>query len=203
MEPYEIVSGPLTLWRAPPGTAFPAIDEEPGVGWILIGKSGNRNYSDDGVTVQHSQTINKVRPAGSVGARKALRQDEDQRISVTLWDATLEQYALAISGDVPTTVAAGVGTAGYKQIGLSRGEEVKQYAVLARGQSAYEGQNFPSQYEIPRCYQDASPSVLYNKGVPAGLELGFEALEDEEAENDNERFGRLIMQTAAALPGGG
>ncbi|ALJ14267.1 hypothetical protein [Sphingopyxis macrogoltabida] len=202
MEPYEIISGPLELWRAPVGTAFPLIDAAPGVGWILVGKSGKKNYSDDGVSVQHNQTNNKVRPAGSIGARKALRQDEDQRITVTLWDATLEQYSLALSGNDPTTVAAGVGTAGYKSIGLSRGETVKEFAVLARGKSAYD-ENMNAQYEVPRCYQDASPTVLHNKGVPAGLELAFEALEDDEAESDDERFGRLIMQTAAPLPGGG
>lgn len=202
MEPYEIVSGPLTLYVAPVGTAFPAIDAAPAGDWGLVGTSGDRNYSDDGVSIQHSQTINKVRPAGAVGAVKALRQDEDLRVTVTLWDATLEQYALALGGGDPTTVAAGVGTAGYKSIGLSRSEEVKQYALLARGKSAY-NDAMAAQYEVPRCYVDASPTVLYNKGVPAGLEMGFEALEDLEAEAEDERFGRLIMQHAAPLPGGG
>ncbi|WP_432769809.1 MAG: hypothetical protein HEQ22_03415 [Sphingopyxis sp.] len=199
MEPYEIVSGPLTLFLAPVGTAFPAIGAEPAGDWVLVGTSGDKNYSDDGVSVQHSQSINKVRPAGSVGARKALRTEEDMMVTVTLWDATLEQYATALSGTAPATTAAGAGTAGFKKIGLSRGEEVKQYALLARGASAYDA-NMAAQYEVPRCYQAASPNVLYNKGVPAGIELNFDALEDLDAASDDELFGRLIMQHQAPLP---
>jgi hypothetical protein len=202
MEPYEIISGALTLWRAPVGTAFPKIDAEPAADWVLIGKSGTKNYSDDGVSVQHSQTINKVRPAGSTGARKGLRDTEDQRVVVTIWDGSLELYALALGGGEPTSVAAGVGTAGYKQVGLSRGEFVEEYAVMARGPSAYD-EKMTAQYEIPRCYQDGSPTTVHKRGTPAGLELAFEALEDDDAANDKERFGRLLMQTAAALPGGG
>ncbi|PAL20222.1 hypothetical protein [Sphingopyxis sp. GW247-27LB] len=201
MEPYEIVSGPLTLYLAPVGTAFPLIDAAPAAEWKMVGTSGDKNYSDDGVSVQHSQSINKVRPAGSVGARKALRTEEDMMVTVTLWDNTLEQYALALSGVDPAATAAGVGTAGFKKIGLSRGEEVKQYALLARGKSAYD-EKYAAQYEVPRCYQAASPTVLYNKGVPAGIELNFDALEDLAAAIETELFGRLIMQTADALPEG-
>lgn len=202
MEPYEIVSGPLTLYLAPVGTAFPKIDEAPAAAWKVVGLSGKKSYSDDGVSVAHSQSINKIRGAGSVGGRKALRTEEDMGITVTLWDNTLEAYALALSGEAPTTTAAGVGTAGFKEIGLSRGEEVKQFALLARGKSAYD-EAMAAQYEVPRCYQAASPTVLYNKGVPAGIELNFDALEDLDATSEFEQFGRLVMQHAAPLPGGG
>jgi hypothetical protein len=199
MEPYEIVSGPLTLWLAPVGTAFPAIDEAPAVAWKMIGQSGTKNYSEDGVSVSHAQSINKARGAGSVGGRKAFRTEEDMGITVTLWDNTLEMYALALHGDAPVATAAGAGSAGFKTIGLSRGAEVKQYALLARGMSAYD-EVMAAQYEVPRCYQAASPTVLYNKGVPAGIELNWDALEDLEAANDHELFGRLVMQHQAPLP---
>ncbi len=198
MEPYEIVSGPLTLWLAPVGTAFPAIDAAPAAGWIKVGTDGDKNYSDSGVTVTHSQTVNKVRPAGSVGARKALRADEDLMFALVLWDLTLEQYAAALGDLEIATTAAGVGTAGFKQIGLSRGEEVATHALLARGVSPYDAA-LAAQFEVPRCYQSGSPSPVFNKGVPAGLALQFDALEDPDAASAGERFGRLIAQTAAAL----
>ena len=198
MEPYEIVAGPLELYLAPVGTAFPAIDAAPGAGWTKVGTNGDRNYSDDGVSVTHSQTLQKVRPAGAVGAVKTFRTEEDLSFTVTLWDMTLEAYQLALGGVAPETVAAGVGTAGTKTIGLSRGETVKAYALLARGVSAYDDA-MPAQYEVPRCYQSGNPNPVHRKGVPAGLALTFEALEDLEAASEDERFGRLVMQHQAPL----
>lgn len=199
MEPFEIVAAPFTLWLAPVGTAFPAIDAAPAVAWIKVGTSGDRNYSDDGVTVAHSQNIEQARPVGATGPVKAWRTEEDLMIRLTLWDITLEQYAVALNGNEVSTTAAGVGTAGFKEIGLSQGQEVTAYALLARGLSAY-GDGYAAQYEVPRCYQSASPEPVFTKGEPAGLELEFTALEDLNAANDAERFGRLVMQHQAALP---
>lgn len=200
MQPYEIVGQPLTLWVAPVGTAFPLIDAAPAAEWILVGTSGDNNYSDAGVTVTHSQTINKVRPAGSVGPRKAFRADEDLMFALTLWDVTLEQYALALGRlEAVTTTAAGAGTAGFKTLGLSRGETVPEMALLARGVSPY-ADGMAAQYQVPRCYQSGNPAPVYNKGVPAGLALQFEALEDLTAVDPTLRFGTIVAQTAAALP---
>ncbi|MFZ5749101.1 MAG: hypothetical protein ACOY45_15760 [Pseudomonadota bacterium] len=198
MEPYEIIGAPFTLWLAPVGTAFPLIDAAPGGAWKLVGSNGDENYTEDGVTIQHSQTINKVRTAGSVGARKALRDSEDMMVSLTLLDMTLEQYALALNGNEVETTAAGIGTAGYKTLGLSRGEEVTTYALLVRGPSPYApGMN--AQFEVPRCYESGSPQPVFRKGQPAGLALQFDALEDPDAASADERFGRLIAQHLAAL----
>lgn len=199
MEPYEIVVGPQTLYLAPEGTPYPKIDEAPQAPWVMVGKSGTRNYSEDGVSTTHSQTIAKIRTAGSIGAVKADRTDEDLTITVTLMDNTLESYSIALGGLAPSTTAAGEGTAGFKKLGLSRGETVKTYALLARGVSAY-NEAMAAQYEVPRCYQSANPNPVYRKGQGTGLLLTFDALEDLEAETDDERFGRIIMQHQAALP---
>jgi hypothetical protein len=200
MEPYEIVAGPLTLWLAPVGTAFPLIGVAPPNPWTKVGASGTRNYSEDGVALSHSETLQKARPAGSMGARKVFRQEEDMTITVTLWDNTLEAYTLALGGLAPGTTAAGPGTAGFKKIGLSRGETVKTYALLARGAglSAY-GDGLAAQYEVPRCYQSGNANPVYKKGLPVALQLVFDALEHDAAASDDERFGRLIMQHQAPL----
>lgn len=202
MQPYEIVAGPLSIWLAPPGTAFPLIGAAVGGDWQLVGTSGTRNYSNDGVSLLLSQTITEARPAGGTGPVKAWRTEEDCQFGVTLWDNSLEQYTHALNGVAPSTVAAGVGTAGYKKLGLSRGHEIKSYALLARGASPY-GDNMIAQFEVPHCYQSGSPNSTYNKGVPVGLQLQWKALEDLTAVNENERFGRLLAQHQAPLPPGG
>lgn len=198
MEPYEIIGAPFTLWLAPVGTAFPLIDAVPAETWVLVGTSGDRNYSEEGVTVSHDQTIEKITPAGALGPVKAFRTAEEQMIAVTLWDMTLEQYATALNDATIATTAAGAGTAGYKKIGLSRGEEITLYALLVRGPSAY-GADMNAQYEVPRCYQSGNPKPVFAKGKPSALALEFTTLEDPNAATDDERFGRLIQQHQAPL----
>jgi len=198
--PYEIVAGPLTLYLAPVATAFPAVDAASSGSWIKAGSSGDRNYDESGVTVSHSQSVNEVTPAGAVGPVKAFRTGEALKIMVTLWDTTLEQYAAALNGNTVSTTAAATGTAGFKKIGLSKGQSVKLYALLARGGglSPY-GEGWSTQYEVPICYQSADPKPVYVKGKPAGIELEFTALEDPGAGSADQRFGRLVSQHAAAL----
>lgn len=197
--PYEIIAGPLNLWLAPVATAFPLVGVAPAGPWARVGTDGNRNYADDGLSVQHTQKIDTATPAGALGPVKAWRTEEGLIIAVTMWDLSLEHYTTALGGAAPTTTAAGAGAAGFKQMGLSRGPDVLTYALLARGSSAY-GDNFIAQYEVPVCFQNASPKPVYAKGKPSGLELEFMALEHAGAATPLERFGRLVMQHQAPLP---
>lgn len=198
MTPFEIVGAPLSLWLAPVGTVFPLIDVAPAVAWKLIGTNGTANQDTNGVVVTHSQKVEVARPAGRTGPVKAWVSEEDFSITIGLWDVTLEQYQYALAGVAPTTVAASVGTAGYKKTGLTRGVEVAQFALLARGTSPY-GDAYNMQFEVPRVYQSGSPKPKFGKGMPAGLDLEFSALEDLAASVPSERFGRLIAQHQAAL----
>lgn len=193
MEPFEIIGAPFTIWMAPVGTAFPLIDGAPATPWVLIGTNGIRNQADTGVTVSHTQKIDQARPGGTTGPVKAWRSEEDFMISYSLWDLTLEQYLYALNGIAPTTTAAATGTAGFKKTGLSRGVEITQYALLARGESPYIA-SANAQYEVPRCYQSASPKTVFAKGKPAALDFEWTALEDLTATDDAERFGRLVAQ---------
>lgn len=196
--PLEMVGQPLELYLAPVGTAFPLIDGVPSGSWTLIGTSGKRSQDEAGVTATHSQTINPVRTGGSLGAVKAFRSAEDLSFKVTIFDVSLEQVKLALNGNTLTTVAASTGVAGYKKIGLSRGFDVTEYALLARGPSPYLN-NANLQYQVPRCYMSNSPATVYRKGVPVGVELEFMALEDAGAASADVRFGSIIAQHAAAL----
>ena len=196
--PFEILAGPLTLWLAPVGTAFPLVTALPAAGWIKVGTNGDGNYSDDGVIVNHVQKIEGARPAGHTGQVKAWRTEEDLILSLTLWDLSLEQYATALNKAVITTTAASTGQPGTKAIGLSMGQDVTQYALLARGASPY-GDNMSAQYEVPRCYQSANAKITNKKGKPSGLDLEFTALVDLAATTPDKRFGRLVAQHQAAL----
>lgn len=200
-EPYEIIASPFTVFKAPVGTAFPAIDAAPAVDWVQIGVSGDRSMNEDGVTVAHSQSVNAVRTAGSTGPVKAFRSEEDMVVSLTLLDLTLEAYALAMNGvsSLATPVAAGVGTAGYKGLKLYRGVQVETFALLIRGAASAYGDGWNAQYQIPVCFQSGNAEPVFTKGEPAGLALEFTLLEDNDAASADLRFGQLIMQHAIAL----
>ena len=198
-KPYEIIAQPYEVWTAPLGTAFPNVGTDPTAPWALLGTSGNLNYDDDGITVSHEQKVELWRSLGSTGPRKGFRTEEDMTIALKLVDMSLEQYRRALNDNTVTTTAAGVQTAGSKKVGLSRGLEVKQFALLLRGRnsSAYGYGN--SQYEVPVAIQAGKPKPKFMKGKPATLDLEFQVLEDLLAASEDERFGRLVVQVSAAI----
>jgi len=196
-QPFEIIGAPFTAWIAPVGTAFPAVDEEPGEDWIKIGTSGDLNYLDEGVRISHAQAFNKFRPLGDAGVRKMFRTEEDLVVGLTLADVSLEQYKYALNSNSIGVVAAGVGTAGKKTLGLSRGLGIATMALLVRGCSPY-GDDMTMQYEVPLCSQTGSPQPVYRRDQPAGLALEWTAIVDPTASTPLQRYGRLVAQTAAA-----
>ncbi len=198
-KPYEIIAAPFTLYLAPLGTAFPLITAAPSGDWIKVGTSGDLNYSEDGVSVSHSQAFGQARPVGGTGPRKAWRTEEDLMVSLTLWDMTLEQYAVALNGNEVAATAAGVGTAGFKKLALYRGGEVELMSLLVRGDVSPYGASYKSQYQVPVCYQSGSPEPVFSKNGPAGLALQFTALEDVDAATPDARFGHLVIQHQVAL----
>jgi len=196
--PYEVLAAPFTLYIATVGATFPLVDAVPGAGWTKVGTSGALNYdSDEGVTVEHRQTLNPWRSLGDAGSRKIFRQDEDMIVRMKLVDITLEQYKLALNRNTVTDVPAGVGTAGYRKVGLSRGFTVDTMALLARADISPYGADFAMQYEVPIAAQQGSPSVAYFKAAPAGLALEWMALVDP-TQTAAEYFGRLVVQDADA-----
>jgi hypothetical protein len=194
---FEIIGAPLTVFLAPIGTAFPTIGAAPAVAWNRLGTNGDRNYDNSGVQVQHAKTYQKVRTAGASGPVKIFLTEEDLMFRLTLLDMTLEQYVYALNNNGITTVAPASGQPGHRSVGLS--EDVgrtSEFALLARGLSPYNPQLF-MQFEIPRCVQTGAPSPTFNKGVPAGLQLQFDVIENAAAANAQQRFGVL---RAAHLP---
>ena len=190
--PFEILASPLTIYVAAAGEAFPVIDAAVAGNWIQLGTSGNKNYSDDGVTVTHEQTVDMFRAAGTTGARKAFRSEEDLKIVFTLVDLTPEQYAKILNDASLTTVPQSSGVAGQKHFETLQGLQVTSYTLLARGISSVD-EDLNSQYEVPLAIQGGNPEPVYNKGEPAGLECEFMALQDSA-----DGFGKLRIQTTVA-----
>lgn len=193
--PYEILAGPVTVWLAAASTAEVDVDTTPSGSWTKLGTSGSDNYSEDGVTVTHEQSIETFRALGTTGNRKAWRTEEEHMVEFEIMDLTAELYAKALNDASITTTAAGSGTPGSKSIPLLQGHDVTLYALLARteGQSPY-GDAWNAQYWIPVCYQSENAEVVFKKGEPAGLKFKFAALEDA-----TDGFGVYRPQTATAL----
>lgn len=191
--PHEIVAAPLTVYVAALGTAFPDVDEAPVAAWLKLGTSGDKNYSEDGVTVTHEQTIEVFRPAGGTAARKAFRTEEGLLIEFTLVDISAAQYAKVLNNATVTQTAAGAGTPGTDKFDLLQGLDVAAFALLARGKSPADNA-LSAQYQVPKVYQAASPAPAYVKGTPAGLAIQFAALDDSV-----DAFGELVIQTAVAI----
>lgn len=196
-EPYEIIMAPAELYLAPVSTAFPDVDESPASPWVRLGTSGKDNMDEVGVTVTHNQTFATKRTLGSTGPVKVTRTEEDLTIEATLLDLTAEQYAKALNGVTVTDTAAGAGTPGTRSITMRQGTSVTQFALLCRGASPY-GDSYAGQYQVPKCYQSAAPAPVFSKGDAAALKLTFTAVEDLDAATEAERFGKLVLQDAAA-----
>ena len=196
-QPYEIVAAPLARYVAEGDTVAPAIDDDDAAiiaaGWSLVGKSGTRNISDEGVTVTHSQEISRFTPAGATVPRKVWRTAEGLIIAASIADVSVEAYAMALNDAEITTVAADVGVPGQKSIDLFQGDQVATFALLARGLSP-EDETLAAQYVVPRVFQGSdSIEITYNKGEPALLTLEFEALSDDSGD-----FGEYIVGTEPA-----
>lgn len=188
-EPFYLIAAPFDIWLAPAGTEEPALGAPPSGAWELLGSNGAYDYNEDGVTVTHEQTVEKFRGLRGTGFVKAFRTAETLMLGFTLHDLSLEQYAKALNDAVVTT------DGDENSIPLHLGPNVAQFALIARGASPYDDDNLEMQYYVPKVFQGANPAPVHKKGTPAGLALSFEALEDLDAETDEERFGRLVAQT--------
>ena len=190
-EPYEILTGVGSLYIAPVGESFPAVNATPGGNWRSLGGT------QDGVTVTPGQTIDEHFIDQETGPVKASRSEESVMIETKLADSTLENLA-DVMGNLVTTVAAGSGTIGTKAVALYRGATVATFALLFRGVSAYGSYN--AQYEVPVGYFGGDLGLEDTKDGNRAIPVEFHALVDPNAVSDATKFGRLVMQHQAALP---
>lgn len=172
--PHEVIAGPVTLYVAGLDVEFPDVGEEPGEGWTKLGKRGSRSYDEEGVTIALPQTTQAWTGLGSTYARKIFRLTEEARVRLTLRDVSLEAYAHALGNEV---VSAG----GVKSIDIKRGFTVPLYKVIVVGPSA-EGDGLIRHIRMNMAAQVGEVENVYVKGVPVGISLEYQALEDDDGD---------------------
>ena len=176
MRPYEVVCAPYAAWIAPLGTPFPDLLSTPNTTWSPLGTSGSLNYSDNGVTVTHGQTMGTFIPAGGTTVRKAWRTQETFTLAFEIADLSPAQYSQVLDGAVLTTSTATTALAGDQHMEVMRGVQVKQFGLLVKGISPV-NEAYAAQYEVGSCYQSANPAPRYSKQGPALLAVQFDAME--------------------------
>lgn len=190
--PFELVSGPVSIYTAVVGTAAPEISDTPPTAWSLLGTNGAKNYGEDGVTITFDQTVEEQMVLGSTAPQKAFRTEEHLSLSVVLVDLTAENLATVMNGQTVSTRNAASGVGGYKSIDLLRGSSVREMALLIRGFSPY-ADDMNAQHWVPRAYVASVGEYGFTKGEAAGTEVEFMALE-----HDTDGFGKYYAQHLAA-----
>lgn len=192
--PFEIIAAPYDVYIAVVTTAFPDVSAAPAMAWKLLGASGDKNYDEDGVTVEHDQTLVQFTPVGLTAPRKVFRTEEGLKISFKLVDVSIAAYSAILNAAAITTTAPGTMIGGTSKIPLLQGPDVNLYALLLRNTGYSPGGAFNAQYEVPIAYVSSEPKPVYKKGDPAALECEFTALWDAST-----GFGKYNTQTAAAM----
>jgi len=177
--PFQLMNGPFEVWIfdiPAAGTTEPAPDvaNAPAGNWTLLGTSGDKDITEDGIMVRMEQDVSKFRGLGSIATRKMFRNSMDVVVEFTLADASIENYARAMN---QATVDL---TSHRRRIDLIMTTQVAQFSLLIRGddRSPY-GASWNTQWWIPRCSHDAPLETKYVKGEPVGLAYRFTALVDD------------------------
>ncbi len=189
-EPYEILTGVGRLYIATPGTSFPKVNETPPAAWRDLG------VTQDGIAVKLDEKINEVYVDQETAPLKATRSEETLVIEATLAETTLENLA-DVLGQSVTDTAPTAGSIGTRKVRLYRGATVKTFAFLFRGTSAYG--EYDAQYEVPYGYISGSVELKQAKDDNQKIKIEIHALLDPNASTDEDKFGHLVMQDAAAL----
>ncbi len=147
----KLLAGRVHLWTAAEGTAAPAPAQAPGGAWSKLGDS---QYTNDGVRMTMSETIEETMTLKSTLPQDADRTEESYRIAVDIYDATIDTLGLLL-GKTVTTRNPGSGSIGTKRVDLHRGFRVKKYALLLQGNAPY-ALSMPSENDMywwwPRVY---------------------------------------------------
>jgi len=197
--PYEVLVGSGTAYYAPVGTAFGDPFETLSATWIKIGTGGDLNYDEDtGVEFNVTETVNGWTPLGANTPRKYFRTAESVMLKLNVADMTLEQLKIAFNGNAITTVAAASGVAGYKKIGLEKGQNIPSYAFIVRYNASPYMADGMMEYRHTLMQQKSEPKLTAKKGEPMSFDLEFMALPDAAAAA-GEGMGVWLAQTAVAL----
>lgn len=185
----EIINGPLELYWAPVGEAFPAVNAAPAGAWTLIGSSGSVNYHEDGVSLAFDKSFEVFRGLGNTYPLKTFITETDAFARVRMVDLTLAQFRLAFNNNAVTVDA---GPPAIEHMDLDVGSDLVEMALLVRGEG--KSPQFATgnvQFELNRVVNTGSHEMTFSKGEPAGVDLEFRIMLDA-----NDAVGRVVVQTA-------
>ena len=186
-QPFEQLTGTLSVYVAPVGEAEPAVNATPAGNWYLLGPT------DGEQSQQNAGALTYFRDNDHQGPVKAVRPEEDVIIAFNLVGLVLEDWARVLD-EAANIVSAG-GPPATKTMPLKRGAVPNEYALLFKGAAASPYGAFPGQFMIPRGVFDGEPQPTWAKDGRPMLECEFHAIEDDN-QSDINRMGWLKVQTA-------
>ncbi len=195
--PWEVVMGPAGLWVAPVGTPFPLADAEPSGPWKKVGTNGNRNYTEDGVTVAIAKTTATFTGLGSMAPIKAVNSVVGWQARVGVADLSPDLLALLMNGNTVTKTPASGGSVGFDVIDGLIDPQVAVFACVVRGPSPKSPTGY-GQFEVVKAFESSESSelVYVKNGTPTVANLQFTAMEDIAAGDGENRFYRFRAMTA-------
>ena len=167
--PFNLVVGEGQIYMAPVGESFPAIDlATPAGNWVDLGKT------EGPVTITHVRAQNMIRTNQSAMGQKEVLVSADETVAFSLAEIDLEAYGDILQNTTPTTVAAGSGTAGYREFAIAPSYS-PQFALLVRVKSAY-ADGF-RHYEYDRGSFAADHALAYTRGDKTVIPCEFHVFE--------------------------
>jgi hypothetical protein len=188
-EPFDQLTGTLTVYIAAVGSTVPDVDETPTSPWVELG------CTDGEQSLQHAGALTYFRDNCHQGPVKAVRPEEDVIVTFTLVGLTLENYAMVLH-EIDLLDEDPLADPETSAIPLLRGFVPTEYALLFRGEALSPYGAWPGMYVIPRGVFDGEPQPTFAKDGRAGLETEFHALEDDE-QDKGYSLGWLIVQAEA------
>ena len=176
-QPFQLMNGPFEVWIADPVELSPDVATPSASiagNWELLGVSGDKDITEDGITITVEQDVTKFRGLGSIATRKMFRNSQDVVVSFTLADASIENYARALD-DATIDMDSH-----RRRIQLLMSSDVAQFSLLIRGDGKSPYGDFNTQWWLPRASHDAPLETKYVKGEPVGLAYRWTALVDDD-----------------------
>lgn len=179
-EPNQVVFGPAEFYIAPVGTAFPDIDIVVPAPWTKIGVAGNKDITDDGITVRGAVADARFRGLAGVTIRKMSLTSRDFEVSFK--HADLSPEALAAAYGIAETDIEDDETAGgtnIKKVVLPTSPKPFARAAILRCDQSSEGDEFVTQYNIFCANQVGGGEGMFSKSKPFDSTHSWVAVEIE------------------------
>jgi hypothetical protein len=193
----NIRSGPGTLYYAANGTATPGLDDVAGgiltdTVWTTATYT-SMGYTEDGVNIEITTDVFKHEVNEALAPVGGTVQAISGQVTLTLAEADVDAFALAVQGAAKSTVAAGADQAGLTKLVWDNTNDLT-YLTLAH-LSELNGKSFL--HIMWKCAAEGTVSPAYKKGDKTLVDVTFAMYEDPAATPAEELFYSIREYTAA------